>query len=181
MFALFFTHNKYQSPKSSNIPNEDGNKELKLEKDKVPKEVTESFYLEYPQTIHENWYGYPQYDYGNDWWDDWYDDNTYAYSDNPEYYVVDFFGDSTKQKAIYSKSGKKIAIHKHLISELPRAVSDAINKSEYKNWTIGKNNEEIFEDKNEMKVYKIEVEKGSEKHHLYFHQNGKLLKDKKVQ
>jgi hypothetical protein len=152
-------------------------KKTKLEKNKVPKEVTEVFYIEYPATVDESWYGYPTIDekvY-------WYDNDSSLYSDEYiEYYVVDFTKENTPYKAVYSKKGKKIATHKKVTSDLPKAVLTAINAGEYKDWKIDGDKEEIFKDKDSdvMKVYKVTVEKGKEKHILFFQPDGKLLKDK---
>ena len=154
----------------------DGKKKVKIEKNKVPKVVTETFYVDYPVTTYESWYGYPTFD--NDLY--WYDYDPFFYSNEyPEYYVVDFTKDNTPYKAVYNKSGKKIAIHKKL-SDLPKAVLSAISSGAYKTWTVAKDKEEIFKDKDsdQLKVYKVEVEKGKEKHALYFQPDGKLLKDK---
>jgi hypothetical protein len=161
---------------------ETGKTPVKLEKTKVPKEITEPYYKEYPGAVYENWYGYPAYDYRNDWYDNWYDYGPYSYIDYPEYYVVEFTKDNTPHKVIYSKTGTKVAIHRSLKSEIPKAVSEAISKGEYKTWKLEKDKEEIFKDtdKDQMKVYKVTVEKGKEKHTLFFQPDGKLLKDKKV-
>jgi hypothetical protein len=49
-------------------------------------------------------------------------------------------------------------------------------------WTVGKDKEELFKDKDtdQMKVYKVSVSKGNEKRTLYFQQDRKMLKDVKV-
>jgi hypothetical protein len=101
---------------------------------------------------------------------------------NPEYYIVEFNKDNTPVKAIYSKSGKKVAAHKMLTTDLPKSVTDAINIGIYKTWKLEKDKEEIFKDsdKDQFKVYKVIVEKGKEKHTLFYQTDGKLLKDKKV-
>ena len=160
----------------------EGKKAVKIDKKKVPKEVTDLFVVDYPAASFENWYGFPLYNYGMDWYDDWYDYGPYSYVDYPEYYVVEFTKDNASHKAIYSKSGKKVAIHKKLTSDLPKLVSSAISKSEYKTWKLGKDKEEIFKDtdKDQLKVYKVTVEKGKEKHTLFFQSDGKMLKDKKI-
>ena len=149
----------------------------KIAKTKVPKEVTSSFYVDYPVTTYENWYDYPAFDYSNDWIDDY----PYYYSDYPENYVVEFTANNTPAKTIYSKAGKKIATHK-AVNSIPQAISTAIINGQYKTWKVGKDKEEIFKDtdKDQMKVYKVNVLKGTEKHTLYFQPDGKLLKDKKV-
>jgi hypothetical protein len=156
-----------------------GKKPAKIAKTKVPSVVTETYYNEYPlgATAYENWYGYPEFDYENDW----YGYNPYLYEyENPEYYVVEFTKDKVPHKIIYSKKGKKIAAYKNITAELPKAVSSAISKSEYSTWKIAKEKEEIFRDTDvdKMKVYKVEVEKGKEKHHLFISSEGVLLKDK---
>jgi hypothetical protein len=75
-----------------------------------------------------------------------------------------------------------VATHKVLTSDLPKAVSATVSKGEYKTWKLGKDKEEIFKDsdKDQLKVYKVTVEKGKEKHTLFIQSDGKLLKDKKV-
>ena len=157
-------------------------KPVKLEKSKVPKVVTESYYREYPVTPYENWYGYPVYNYQNDWYDNWFDYGPYSYTEYPEYYIVESTKDNIPYKTIYGKTGTKIAVHKILKSDLPKAVLAAISKGEYKAWKMANDKEEIFKDKDtdQMKVYKVAVEKGKEKHDLFFQADGKLLKDKKV-
>ncbi|MEI8136809.1 MAG: hypothetical protein WCH21_05735 [Bacteroidota bacterium] len=156
-----------------------GKKPSKIEKSKVPTVVTETYFKEYPIISNEYWYGYPEFDYQNDW----YGYNPYLFEyEHPGFYVVEFIKDKTPHKVIYSKSGKKIATHKKLDSELPKAVSDAIAKSEYSTWKMAKDKEEIFRDfeMDKLKVYKVEVEKGKEKHTLFYSSNGDLLKDKTV-
>ncbi len=158
---------------------ESAKKPVKLEKSKVPKAVTETFYVEYPDILDDWWYGYPVYDYGDYWYDDWYD--PYVYTEYPDYYVVEYIQDNTPSKAVYSKAGKKVAVHKS-VTDLPKAVTEAISKGNYKTWKIGKDKEEIFKDKDkdQLKVYKVNMEMGKEKHTLFFQQDGKLLKDKKL-
>jgi hypothetical protein len=161
---------------------DDAKEQAKLEKAKVPAEVTNSYSQDYPTANNdENWYGHPAYGYKDNWYDNWFEYGTYSRPENPEYYEVDFNKDNIPYKAIYSKSGKKIAIHKSLNSDIPKAVSDSISKGEYKDWTMGKDKEEIFKDKDQdqMKVYKVDVEKGNDKHTLFYQTDGTLLYDKK--
>lgn len=159
-----------------------GNEQAKVEKNVIPGEIINRYSMDYPISKHENWYGYPAYDYQNDWYEDWYDYGPYSYTQYPDYYVVDFSSDNTPYKAIFSKSGEKIATHKSLTSDLPKAVSDAISNGEYNGWMVGKDKEEIYKDKDkdQLKVYKVDVKKGGEVHILFFQSDGKLLKDKKV-
>jgi hypothetical protein len=172
----FFAVSTFAQTTATTTTKADGKKKVKIEKTKVPKVVTETFYGDYPATTYESWYGYPTFD--NDLY--WYDYDPFFYSnDYPEYYVVDFTKNNGTYKAVYAKSGKKIAIHKKL-TDLPKAVSSAISSGTYKTWTVAKDKEEIFKDKDsdQLKVYKVEVEKGKDKHTLYFQPDGKLLKDK---
>ena len=178
LLLVFFAMNSFgQTP--TKVTKDNVKKPVKIEKAKVPKEVTETFFLEYPEQMNDFWYGYPAYDYGNYWYEDWY--NPYVDVEYPEYYVTEFNKDNVPHKAIYSKAGKKIAVHKS-VAVTPKAISDAISKGEYKTWKLGKENEEIFKskDSDQLKVYEITVEKGKEKHRLFFQADGKLLKDKKV-
>ena len=150
----------------------------KLDKSKVPKDVTDAFYNQYPLASYGNWYCYPTFTNGSAWYD--YDPN-YFLTGDPDNYVIEFNNKDTAFKAIYAKDGTKIASHKGMSMDMPAAVTDAINNGDYKSWTVGKDKEEIFKDKDtdQMKVYKVSVSKGSEKHLLYFQQDGKMLKDVK--
>jgi hypothetical protein len=148
-----------------------------LESTKVPKAVNESFIVQYPAVTNIGWYGYPNYDFYNDWYG--YDPTIYEY-ENPQFYIVEFMEENQKHKVIYSKDGKKIATHKIFTSVLPQAVTDAINKGSYSSWSITKEKEEIFRDSklDKIRVYKVVVEKGSQKHNLFYSIEGELLKDK---
>ena len=156
---------------------EGGRKPAKLEKSKVPKVITETYVVEYPVTAYESWYGYPVFSDESDW----YAYDTELYTDQqPEYYIVEFSKDGTPYKVLYTKEGKKISTKRIImVGEVPKAVADALNKSAYKSWEIKKEKEEIFRDSDKMKVYKVVVEKGKEKHVLFYQEDGKLLKDKK--
>ena len=153
-------------------------KHTKIDKTKVPKDVTMTFYNEYPTVTYQDWYDYPSFNYS----DDWYDYDPYWYSDNPTNYAVEFTMNNVPYKSIYTKAGKKIATHKVVTSDLPIAVLSTIGKSQYKTWALGKDKEEIFKDKDsdQMKVYKVTVTMGSQNHTLYIQKDGKVLKDKKV-
>ena len=156
---------------------EGGKKPNKLDKNNVPKTVTEVYVVEYPMSTNEVWYGYPAFSDESDW----YGYNPYLDGGaNPEYYIVEFTSkNKVPHRVIYSKNGKKVATHRK-INELPAAVSSAISKSEYKDWTIQKDKEEMFKmkDTDKVKVYRVVVENGSEKHALYYQLDGTLLKDK---
>jgi hypothetical protein len=156
-----------------------GKKPAKIEKSKVPKVVTEKFIIEYPSITNEGWYGYPQYDFYNDWYG--YNPYLYEYT-NPGYFIVEYTKDNANHKTIYSQEGQKIATHKKTTAELPKSISDAIKKGPYAAWKIAIEKEEIFKDTetDQIKVYKVEVEKGTEKHHLYYLSDGQLLKDKTI-
>jgi hypothetical protein len=178
ILLVFFVMNSF-SQTTTTATKKDEKKHAKLDKTKVPKEVTDVYLHDYPVTSYESWSGYPTFD--NNLY--WYDYDPFLNSDEfSEYYVVDFTKDNTSHSAIYSKSGKKIATHRKLNSDLPKAITTSISKGEYKTWKLGKDKEEIFKDKDsdQLKVYKVDVEKGREKHTLYFQPDGKLLRDKKV-
>ena len=150
-----------------------------IEKSKLPKVVTETFITEFPVVTDETWFGYPKFDFERDW----YYHDPYIYTvESPEFYVVEFTKDNVKHKAIYSKAGKKIAVHKKLTAELPKAISNAIAKSKYATWKIAKEKEVIFRDLelDKIKAYKVVVESGKEKHALYYSSEGSLLKDKTI-
>lgn len=148
-----------------------------LSKTKLPKVVTETFITEYPMVTEDMWYTYPDFNYSRDWYD--YDQYLVGV-ENPEYYVVEFTKDKVPHKAVYSKGGKKIAVHKKMKEELPNAVAEAVKKGKYGSWKLASDKEVIFRDTelDKVKTYKVTVEKGKEKHHLYYTTDGELLKDK---
>jgi len=153
-------------------------KSIRLNKANVPKVVTETFNIEFPTTSNEGWYGYPRYDFNGDW----YGYNPYLYeNDYPENYIVEFTKDNVSHKAIYSKEGKKLAVHKKVMT-VPSSVSEAIEKGAYRTWKITEEKEEIFRDTDmdQLKVYKVEVKDGNKNHHLFYSGTGELLKDKTI-
>jgi len=172
---VFFSVHSFSQAMATKSPSKN---KAKMNKAKVPKAVTESFMIDYPSTDYDYWYGYPTFDYANNWFD--YDPYFYD-SDYPDNYVVEFTTNNTPYKAVYSKAGKKIAVHKS-VSTIPAAVSTAIISGSYKTWTIAKDKEEIYKDtdKDQMKVYKVSVTKGTQKHALFYSPDGKLLKDTKI-
>ncbi|MGZ3885622.1 MAG: hypothetical protein ACXVDL_15365, partial [Bacteroidia bacterium] len=114
------------------------------------------------------WYGYPLFDYENDW----YAYNPYLFEyEHPEYYVVEFVEKEVPHRVIYSKAGKKIATHRKLKAELPAGIKTAISKSEYSTWTLGKEKEEIFRDTelDKVKVYKVEVTREKKSMSFFIH------------
>jgi hypothetical protein len=151
----------------------------RIEKSKLPKVVAETFITEFPVVTNESWFGYPEFDFERDW----YYHDPYLYRiENPEFYVVEFTKDNVKHKAVYSKEGKKIAVHKKTMAELPKAITTAIGKSKYSTWKIAKEKEVIFRDleMDKIKTYKAIVENGKEKHALYYSSEGDLLKDRTI-
>ncbi|WP_306621859.1 PepSY-like domain-containing protein [Chryseobacterium ginsenosidimutans] len=175
MSVAFTTAVSGQSTKKSAQKTEQ--KSTKIVKERVPKAVTENFSKEYPMAIRELWYVYPEFDIINDWY--YYDPFLFSRA-VPEYYIAEFVIDGHDHKVIYSKEGKKIAVHKKGITDLPETVSDAIRKSIYSTYNVAEDKEEIFRDSSLdlLKVYKIEVDKGPSKHYLFFSSEGQLLKDK---
>ena len=175
ILVLFLAASSFgQAPMKSVI--EGGKKPVKIELAKVPTGVTESFYREYPVPTYQWWYGHPGF--ANDY--EWYGYDPYFYeSEYPEYYIVEFEKDKVAQKAVYSKAGKKIAVHKKIKTSLPTDVTAALAKTEYKLWKVAVEKEEIFKDGDNdvLKVYKIIVEKGKKIHTLYYRADGTLLKD----
>jgi hypothetical protein len=165
------------SPSKTTIPS--GKKPAMLDKTKVPKAVNENFIMEFPTVAKESWYGYPKYDFNTEW----YGYNPYLVENvNPEFYIVEFTKDKVHHKVVYSKEGKKIAVHKKVSTMLPVAITDAIKKGAYSTWKIESENEEIFKDNesDKLKVYNVKVEKGDMKHHLFYSTDGTLLEDKTI-
>jgi len=178
LLTAFFTINSF----GQGTPNATDKMSFKLDMNSIPKVVIEPFYKDYPVRDNESWYGYPTYDYQNNWFDDWYGNGKFFHIDNPDYYVVEFSQNKIPAKVIYTKTGQKVAIHKSLTSDIPKAIATAISNGEYKTWKLGEEKEIIFKDseKDELKVFKITVTKGNENHTLFYQPNGKLLQDKKV-
>jgi len=176
-FALAFISMSSCGQANSKSDKDSSQTHTKLDKGKVPKGVTDAFYNQYPLATYGDCY--PAFTNGSVWYD--YDPYYYL-NGNPDNYVIEFNNKDTAFKAIYGKDGTKIASHKAITADMPTAVRDAINDGDYKSWTVGKDKEEIFKDKDtdQLKVYKVSVSKGSEKRTLYFQQDGKMLKDVKV-
>jgi len=151
----------------------------RIDKEKIPSAVNKNFVEEYPAVVNVDWHGYPEHDFSSDWYE--YNPSLYS-SKAPQYYVAEFTEDRSRHNAIYSKEGKKIAIHRKMMTELPRSISDAISKGTYSNWKIAKEKEEIYKENpmDPMKVYKVKVEKGNSKHYLFYSTDGELLKDKTI-
>jgi hypothetical protein len=166
----------FLSGQSGSLPDSTTGKSVgKLDKSKVPEVVTEIFNKEYPVKRFVDWYGYPQFDNGSDWYE--YDPSYYS-NHHPENYVVEFTHNDTLDKVIYTKSGKKIAIHRNMSDALPDKITHAIRTSIYKTWEIGGDKEEIFKDNktDRITVYRVTMREGGKRHTLYFRKNGKLLK-----
>jgi len=176
VLLMFLSLNAFCQTDSWNMKS--ARNKAKMDKTKVPKAVTESFIVDYPATDYNYWYGYPTFDYSNNWYD--YDPYFYD-SDNPNNYVVEFTTNNTPYRAVYTSAGKKVAVHK-TVSMVPAAITAAVANGMYKTWTVAKEQEEIYKDtdKDQLKVYKVSVTRGTERHALFFSRDGKLLKDTKV-
>jgi hypothetical protein len=156
-----------------------GQKPPKTDRGKIPMVVLDAFSKEFSNVANETWYGYPKFDDANDW----YGYNPYLFEYvSPDFYVVEFDKDNAYHRVIYSKEGKKVAVHKKMTSELPKAITDAISKTRYRNWAVTKEKEEIFRDLSldKIKVYKVEVKNSRERHQLFYSAEGNLLKDKTI-
>jgi outer membrane protein assembly factor BamB len=153
--------------------------QTKLDRGKIPKAVTDAFYSQYPLAADGDWRAYLSFASGTKW----YEFDPYHYADgDPDNYAIEFNIKDTAFRAIYALDGTKIASRKAMTWDMPAAVTDALNNGQYKSWTVNKDKEEIFKDSDsdKLKVYKVTVAKGSEKHTLYFRQDGKMLKDVKA-
>ena len=163
--------------------NDDGEKAYpEIDIKSVPAEVAVKFAEDYPVTSYENWYGYPTFTNESDWYS--YDPKFYS-DKYPEFFIVEFMQNNSPHKAIFYLNGDRIASYRRLNSDspeiLPEKVSNAINNSEYKTWNIVIESEEIIlRDSNQMKVYRIEIQNGNDKHLLYYTIEGILLKDLNV-
>jgi hypothetical protein len=153
--------------------------QTKLDRNKLPKAVTDAFYSQYPLAADGDWRAYLSFAGGTKWYE--FDPYHYA-ADGGDNYAIEFNIKDTAFRAIYAQDGTKIASHKAMTWDMPAAVTDAINNGQYKSWSVNKDKEEIFKDSDsdKLKVYKVTVAKGSEKHTLYFRQDGKMLKDTKA-
>ena len=160
---------------------EGGKKPNTMEKAKIPTQVMATHIKEcpLPTTMNEYWYGYP--DFTNE--SDWYGYNYDLYSNvNPSYYIVTLFKDQKNCRIMYAKNGKKVATHRSYTSVLPLAIAKAIQAGNYKNWDMTGENEEIFKDKDsdQLKIYKVVVQKGTEKYALFYMADGRFLKENKI-
>jgi hypothetical protein len=159
---------------------EGGKKPNKLDTAVVPQPVRAMYYTDYPGITVYEWYSYPSFTDDSGWYDT--DSDMYLSTEGmPEYYIVEFNKDETPQRTVYSKTGKKVSVHKAMKKNaLPMAVSNAFNKSKYKSWKEIGEKVEIMKDADKTKAYKITVTDGKEKHALFYDEKGKMLKDKKI-
>jgi hypothetical protein len=152
----------------------------KLDTAGVPKVVTESFNKTFPATTYVDWYSYPSFDKSADWYQ--YEPTYFSNKPSDNYFIAEFTHKDTVARAVYDKSGQKIALHQQFKGDLPKAIMDSIKNSDYQSWTIGPDKEQVFRDSemDQMKIYRLVMEKGDKKHTIYFQPNGKMLKDVKV-
>jgi hypothetical protein len=164
---------------ASGIASQKGKKESDLKpnemhRDSVPAVVTDLYLLEYPKTSHECWYAYPVFNHANEW----YGNAPECYgSDNPEYYFVEFSKHGVAHKVIYNIKGTRIATSRTMESDLPHEVMGTLLSSHYKHWKLSHHREEMFRESDKTIVYKLIVERGTQKHALYFKLDGRFIKD----
>ncbi|HSZ25831.1 MAG TPA: hypothetical protein VK766_08945 [Cytophagaceae bacterium] len=144
----------------------------KIDKAKVPKAVTKAYETEYPKTTNESWYGYPSFSNESDWYG--YDPEVMT-DINPEYYIVRFLKETFPHKVMYSKTGQKIAEHKGVDFDLPKAILNSLSKGQLSDWVVVKEKEEIVRHPDKMKVYKIELKKDNAKRIVFYLPDGTLL------
>ncbi|MBW8523766.1 hypothetical protein K0U91_00825 [Chryseobacterium chendengshani] len=180
IMSVAFTTTVFGQKVDSRVNNASYIKPEKILRNDVPKDVIENFVKDHPAVQNEQWRGYPTEDFRNVWYD--YNPSLNS-SSASDYFVAEFWEGGEHQEGMYSRDGKKIAIHKKIDSQLPQPILDAIKKGVYKNWKIAKEKEEIFRDYSldQLKVYKVTVQKGSSKHFLFYSADGALLKDKIIQ
>jgi len=78
--------------------------------------------------------------------------------------------------AVYNASGNLVRMREVLINvELPIKISDAIAKSQYKDWNIGKDKELITVGQEHVKHYVVRLTKGEKKKTLFIDEKGNFL------
>lgn len=89
-------------------------------------------------------------------------------------YEVEFITDGKKHEAYFTREGKWIRTEKEIKkSELPQAVMDSLEHSEFSGWKIDEA-EELQLSENQL-IYEIEVEQGEQEYDLYFQPDGTLV------
>lgn len=145
----------------------------------IPIMVSQNFVNEYSNVSNAKWSAYSDEFLGTDW----YDYNLLMNSTKPfQYYVVDFTTNNSPLKAIYAKSGKKIAVQQTISSKLPIPILYAIDNADYSEWNMMIDKVVIYQNgpNDETKVYKIRVEKALLKHDLLYSSAGVLLRDNEI-
>lgn len=150
----------------------------KLDTTQVPIEIRNMYIVEYPTVTAYDWYGYPTLSEEREWHG--YDRSMYTGKDaTPEYYIVEFNKEAASHRAIYSKKGGKVALHRNLKkAAVPELVKKAYDNGKYKSWNVVGDYIEVLNYSNNSKVYMINIEKGKEAHTIFYDEKGKLLKDK---
>lgn len=145
----------------------------------IPVIVSQNFVNEYSDVPNAKWTAYSEEFLGKDW----YDYNLLMNSTEPfQYYVVDFIKNDSPLKAIYAKSGKKIAVEQIISSKLPITILYAIQNADYSGWKMMNDKVVMYQNAptDVTRVYKIRVEKGLLQHDLLYSSAGALLIDNEI-
>jgi hypothetical protein len=103
-------------------------KPLKIETHKVPSIIVGPLSVEFPDISAGNWYTHPVFNSKSNWYV--YNPNIKEY-EHPENYAIMFVKENVLYKVVYNKVVEKLATHKGFNSELSKAVSESIAKSEF--------------------------------------------------
>ncbi|MDB5272584.1 MAG: hypothetical protein JWO58_951 [Chitinophagaceae bacterium] len=165
-----------QVAKNDNAKTKSPSAKRKVKKEDVPKTVTESFLVVYPENPAAEWYAYPYYwDYVDEDLDlDSTGSIEYLY---PEYYEVIVVKEGKMHHSIFHKSGRHVQTRKKIKKEeLPTEIATAFNSGPYKDWKITSDHEIVYSKEPDMTYYKIKVKKDKQKKVLYYgDKNGDLL------
>lgn len=96
-----------------------------------------------------------------------------------DYFVADCWVDAKDLEVWFSVGGVWEMTETELrTADLPEAISQAINESEYASWRI--DDMDLLEYPSKAKEYVIEVEQGEKEIDLYYSESGELLDEKDV-
>ncbi len=150
----------------------------------IPKIVTATFQVNYPNAMVINWYtthiSYWYEDYSGSWYNGWYAPRqmvVYNYAE-PAYYEVEFSNEPGEvSRAIYNRYGYWFETRTRL-SGLPASIVQSLKESKFADWKWSQHKERIEAPGMPGSVYRLNVSKGLRSVIIRFDDMGQLIQAK---
>ena len=158
-----------------------------LENEDVPKVVYNAFGEKYPEASVVKWY-YPDCNCYEDWVSKWEEEiregeDYKAEMEQPDFFQVAYKYKDKNQRTIYYRNGEWVESRSKIRrEELPETIKQAVEKTQYRNWDIGKYvvlvEKPRADGKTEM-IYRLYMKGGLKRHLLKFYPDGTLVPKKR--